>query len=152
MPKQKKHSGVWQYLEASGVLLHGSPEEIAAARQAYWCAYRQKWNKQERKKYTIALNQKEHKELIQAAAKHHRKPTTFLKESAFCYMRSTYLTLDSASVQEIRILLARNYAALEALEEYQSESNFGIVLMRMEELEFEVLRILTNPPKNSSQE
>lgn len=142
---QMKAAGVWQYLEQCGVLQHGSAEDIQNAKAEYWRAYRRKYNKQQ-ERFTVSLSHKEASELRRAAAKHHRKPTTFLKKAAFCYMHSKFLTPDIVAVQEIRILLARTYHSLQSLQDHSEHPIYFKALEIIERVEAEVLRQLTAPP------
>lgn len=146
MSTYRSQSGVWRYLEECGVLERGTADEIQAARNAYWKAYRRAWQKTQRTSYTISLTDNEAKELLRAAAKHYRAPTTFIKDALFAYLHSSFVVPDIAAMQEIRILLARNYCLLQTLEE-NTDRDFESALPLMVRLEEQVLRCLTAPAR-----
>lgn len=143
----KKTSGVWQYLQDCGVLEHGSAEEIQAARREYWKAYKRAWKKEQRSSYTISLNSEETKELLRAAAKHHRAPTAFIKEALFAYLHTSFIVPDLATVQEIAILLSRSYCLLQTMAENSDSGDTGTTgaLSILTRLEAEIARCLTAP-------
>jgi hypothetical protein len=142
MSQRKQQAGVWQFLESSGLLSSGTPAEIDAARAAYWKAYRRQYNKR-LAKYTITLTGEEKKELLQAAAKHHRRPTTFVKEATFAYLRTSIVLPDPAAIAAIHILLARTYSLLQKTIEDNEMPDSDTLLCQLEKLEAEILHCLT---------
>lgn len=150
MKRAKNHSGVWQYLEAQGVLEHGSPDEIAAARSAYWKAYRRQYNQTKRKAFTVSLTVPEAKRIVRAAEQHRLPPCTFLKRSALAYLGQSYVVPDAEFVAEIRILFARTCQLLQRMQEESGYEKMQDALQLLEKLEDVVLRALTAPARSSS--
>jgi hypothetical protein len=152
MNLRNQKGGVWQYLEETGVLEHGTPEEIGAARAEYWKAYKRKWKKEQRTVYTISLTHKEVKELERAATRHHRASTTFIREALFAYLNQRFIVPDTETVREVRMLLARSYYLLQTIqEEGNNKLTNERALSLLEKLEADVLRCLTAPDRSSEQ-
>jgi len=144
MKKVKTGTGVWLYLEQSGVLEHGTSEEIEAARKAYWKEVRKKWKQEKRTAITLLLSDEEYKVIGRAAKKHHRSPTAITKQAALSYITTEFIVPDTAALQEIRLLLARTYLTLQTLtENCDIAPELGVyVLQRLEQ---QVLQHLEHP-------
>jgi len=143
----KNKSSIYKFLEP--YFATGNEELIAKARKEYWKKYSVEWRKkkrQETKHYTIDFTSSEAKLVIEAAKKHHRSTTTYIKQSCFAYMNTRYLPVDTLAMSEISQLLAMNFNALKKLVEdgihYQTGQN---LLQQMAELEQRVNTELRNP-------
>ena len=145
--KPKSGSGVWQYLEQTGVL-EGTAEEIEEARKRYWKEYKKRYKAEHHKTYSVLLSEVEFKQLVRAAEKHHAAPTSFLRQAAFAYMNQTFVVPDAEAVAEIRLLLARKYFCLQQMVEAGSVriTDAERLLEQMSRLEQEVLARLLRPP------
>src|SRR4051812_8742836 len=79
----KISGGLHQYLNASGVLNHGSSEQIILAKQNYWKEYRRKYiqeKRKEEKQFNVSFTQKEYS-IVKKAAKGFNSCTEFIKRS-----------------------------------------------------------------------
>src|ERR1039458_8038968 len=90
----KKKCGVYDYLNSTKVLETGSDQDIANARPAYWKAHQAEWRKrqrQETKEFTIVCTLSEAKDILEAARRHKRSRSKFIKESCLAYINKRYL-------------------------------------------------------------
>jgi hypothetical protein len=90
----KRRSSIYQYLSSSGILDHGSDEQIKNARREYWREYGRKWRKKKRNKeqeITISLKSEELILLTREAKRHKISRTRFLKDSSLAYMSKTFV-------------------------------------------------------------
>jgi len=143
-------SGVYTFLEASGILEHGTPEGIQQARRQYWNAIKNANKKDKRKRehaFTVSFTDAELGIIAQSARWHNMSRTKFIKQAALAYVQKKYLVPDSGTLKQIQVLLAQNYAALQTA--YQEDAlpyTIGIrLLQKMGDLERAVLAQLTNP-------
>jgi hypothetical protein len=144
----KNKSSIYKYLEP--YFATGNEELIAKARKEYWKKYSVEWRKKKRqvtKHYTIDFTSSEAKRVIEAAKKHKRSATVYIKQSCFAYMNSRYLPIDAMAMNEIFQLLAMNYNALKKIIvdgnlHYQTGQN---LLQQMAGLEQRVNTELRNP-------
>jgi len=141
----KKNSGVWQYLLQTGVLERGTGEEIEAARRAYWQEYKRNWKHAHQKRYTVSLSVAESGELVRAAKAHRSSPTRFIRQALFAYIRSEFVFPDQNTLQEIRLLLAKNYLLLQEFQDQDLHAAFGKLVAQMDHLEQEILHQLLHP-------
>jgi len=139
----KAQSGIWQYLIQTGILEHGTPDEIEAARKAYWREYKRNWKHSDHKSYTVSLTSTEVAELARAAKTHHITPTTFIRKALFAYLHSTFITPDPKKIQNIRLLLSKTYLLLQNMQEEDMISE--TLAVQFEHLEQQVLDVLTSP-------
>ena len=146
----KKKCGVYDYLNSTKVLETGSDQDIANARQEYWKAYKAEWRKrqrQETKEFTIVCTLSEAKDILEAARRHKRSRSKFIKESCLAYINKRYLVPDLLAMNSIRQQLAMNLNVLQKLfDESRIPYETGTVLLRqMGTLEKSVLTELHNP-------
>ncbi len=148
--KQRTRTGIYAFLEASGILEHGTNEDIQKVRKEYWALYRRQWRKDKRKKeqaFTISFTDTELKVISEGARKHKLSRTAFIKQAALAYVTQRYLVPDIESINAIKLLLTRNYSVLEEFFDMQIVPfDTGIALMqRIEDLEKHVIEQLVNP-------
>lgn len=111
----KKNSGVYAFLDASGLLENGTGKDIEQAKKQYWKEYRKKYNRIKRKENTsiqILFSFKEEKLIKQKAEKYHTSPTNYIKQSALANNKNIF---DQVVVGEIRELLILHHNALRTL-------------------------------------
>lgn len=150
MKRKIKYGSLYDYLAQSGVLNGSNESAIQTARKEYWRLYKLNWRKQSRttgKEFVILLNKKELQIISEAAQKHKRSRSAFIKIAALAYITRQFIVPDILAVNTIRLLLIENYTALQQLfEENLLPFEIGrIVLQRIEDLEHEVLTSLHNP-------
>jgi hypothetical protein len=152
MSRKQNTSGVWKFLEMSGVLDAGSNEDIANKRKEYW-NLRKRMSKQEKRRketeFKIYLNDDELQVLSKAAKKLSLSRTRYIKQAAMAYTNKEYLTLDQAAINHIRQLLSLNYFSLQELSENASSDVANVILQRMADLEEQILTALNNPQEKS---
>ena len=146
----KKKCGVYSYLNSTKVLETGSDQDITKARNEYWKAYKAQWRKkqrQETKEFTIVCTPQEAKDILEAARKHKRSQSNFIKESCLAYLYKRYIVPDLFAINSIRQQLAMNYTSLQMLfDENRIPYQTGITLIQqMALLEQQVLSQLHNP-------
>ena len=116
MPKE---SALYDYLEKSGILAHGTPEEIRETKKEYWKLHRKEWRKQQRKKcksYTVFLTPAECKLIQRALSGQKDTMTGFIRRSAL-HAAEHKTALIKEIVGKIREHFFEHYAAIEALTE-----------------------------------
>jgi hypothetical protein len=117
MRNSKRNSGIYAYLEASGVLETGTIEDIAAMRKQYYREYKKNWRKEKRireREFTVSYSDTELKVVEAAATGKHKTVPRFIKEAALAYCRKHWL-IDATTLFEIRELLLKTYTAIDAL-------------------------------------
>lgn len=154
MTKRKTNtgSGVYQYLEASGVLDAGSSEDIAKMRKKYWNE-RKRISKQEKRKreteFKIYVTDKELEDIARFAKIHHMSCTNYIKKAAIAYTHKRFLIINQASVNHITQLLSLNYSLLQDMLDGAQTDTANSVLQTMTLLEQEVLAALYTPKEVS---
>lgn len=148
--KANTGSGVYQYLEASGVLDTGSGDDIAKMRKKYWREYKRLWKQERRMKQTefkIYFTSKELLAIAAGAKKHTTSRTNYIKQAALAYTAKQYLVPDIVAVTHIRRLLELNLVAIDELisQSHLASNTSSIVMQKMASLEQKVLDALCNP-------
>ena len=151
MTKRKTNTatGVYQYLEISGVLDAGSSEDIALKRKEYWNERKrisQQAKRQKETEFKIFFTDKEQQDIAKAAKAHSMSRTRYIKEAALAYTSKQFLIINQASVNHIGQLLALNYSFLQEIVDSTQMGNADIILQKMICLEQVVLAALCNPP------
>jgi len=146
----KNKSGVYSYLCSTKVLETGSDKDIANARKEYWKGYKAEWRKKQRletKEFTIVCTVQEVKDILEAARKHKRSRSNFIKESCLAYLHKRYLVPDVVAINSIRQQLAMNINTLKQLfdENKVSYQTGTSLLQKMAVLEQVVLAELHKP-------
>ncbi|TND10173.1 MAG: hypothetical protein FD123_421 [Bacteroidetes bacterium] len=156
MSKRRKQSGLWQYLDETGILEKGSPDDIALAKRAYWKTYFSRYRKERREKcpeFIVSLSREkgEYGKVALAAKRHKLTITAFLRAAALAYVDQTFLVPDterlahveqlvSQCLNEVQILAkAKNRSLWEVDEKYQA------IERRIEQLEQDISAIFRHP-------
>ena len=155
MGKQKHTSGVWQFLELSGVLTTGSSEDIAQKRKEYWRNQKRIWKQERRKNETefkICFTDTELKGIAKAASLHKMSRSRFIKQTALAYVGSGYVIPNIEELHKIKTALSLNYSALQEMVETDTVPyELGMELMqRIENLEQVVFEHLANSKSSGS--
>ena len=150
MKAKRNHTGVFEFLKASGVLETGSKDVIDIAKREYMREYKRKWimnKRKEEKQVTIFLNSKEYKLISKSANAHKRNTTQYIKEAALAYSKRQYINPDPLITNYIREALALNYNAIAHLEEGNviSAGMDQKLLAKLECMEQMIMEKLINP-------
>lgn len=116
--KQNRTSGVYQYLEQSGVLESGTAEEIAAVHKEYWRLYKRIWKRNKRyneHEFKVYYTEDEYKAIVQAARLQRTSKTRYIKESSLSFANGNLSLPNHAQLALIIELLDLNYGLLEEL-------------------------------------
>lgn len=150
MKRALKHkSSIYEYLEACGVLINGTDNEIKEARKRYWKNYRASYQKQKRKEqsvFTVAFKTKEMQILLAAVKKHHANCTHYIKLATLAYSQQQFVIPDPNSINLIRELLVKNYTILQNMEE-EFPCNYSpeLLTQQFSRLEENINQLLTKP-------
>ncbi len=154
----KKRSPLWEYLEASGVLEHGTDEEIKAVKREYRKKYLLQYKRTKRggaKEYTVTLK-KESKELsifMKSAKIHSLTVPEFIRQSALAYCEQKYLIPHPYQVAELEHLLSGCLNEIRTLVTkrdrffWDAEMKLERVEKRIIKLEESIYQLFRNPPK-----
>lgn len=116
--KIKKGSGIYTFLEASGLLKTGSNADIEQAKKQYWATVRKEYKKTKRQRckgYTVFLNYHELKIISKTAQKQRiNSITTFIKQASIAYCNNQFV-IDKVAIGEIRQALSLHYMAIQTL-------------------------------------
>ncbi len=158
MRKTPKGSPLWKYLEACGVLEHGTDEQIKTAKRQYRKNYMLAYRKRERKvkpEYIINLSRKngEFNTMARAAHGHSMSITAFIRNATLAYINKTYIVPDRFQVARIEQLLAQYLNEVQRIappkEKYSSEreqEKYNAIEKRITDLQKELSEALRNPP------
>lgn len=148
MSRNQNMSGVWKFLEMSGVLDTGSEEEISKKRLEYW-NMRKRISKQEKHKseteFKIYLNSIELPIIAKSAKAHKMSRTRFIKQAALAYTTKQYIVPDQAAINHITQLLALNYSLLQEISETMPFCKSDVILEQISALKKQVIDALCNP-------
>lgn len=154
----KKQSPLWEYLEASGVLEHGSDEEIKAVKSEYRKQYLLLYKRNKRgntKEYSISLK-KESRELsllMKSAKIHSLTVPEFIRQSALAYCEQKYLIPHPYQVAELEQLLSSCLNEIRTLTTkrdrffWDAEMKLERIEKRVIELEQSIYQLFRNPSK-----
>ena len=148
--KNKQGSGVYQYLELSGVLDTGTAEAIAQKRKEYWNMVKRKWKQEKRVRETefkVYLTDAELQNIAKGARQHHMSRTTYIKQAAWAYTAKKYLVVNEQTANAIYQMLSFNFSAItELIEDDRVARDTGRKLIQhMTQMQQCILDHLTNP-------
>ncbi len=153
----RRQTGMWEYLEASGVLETKDDKLIEKAKREYKRIYQRQYRKLRRKQIkevNISLDKADWEKLDHAAQEHHYSLPAFVKQSALSYINQTYLVPDREPItrleQRLRLcqtdirVIAKNVHKLN-----MTELNLAFIQLaeRIQSLEDIVVTSFTKPPK-----
>ncbi len=152
----KHKGGMWEYLDALGVLERGNDEEIKQAKKAYRKQYftlHKRKVRAKRKEYTIGFSDEngEQLKLAYTARQHKMKVTSFLKSAVMAYIDKTYIVPDKYQIAEIEQVLAQCLNEIQAMVKqkerfsFQREFKYERIEKRIMQLETDIHFILRNP-------
>ncbi len=159
--RKRSNNGMWQYLEAVGVLEKGTDAEIKAAKKAYWkkyfLIYKQK-QRSTKREYTIIFSNEtgEHNRITLASKRHNMSVTAFIHLAALAYIDRTYIVPDRMQVARLEQLLSDCLNEIKTIvkpkERYfwEREKKLDAIEKRIEKLEVQINEVFKNPPLHTS--
>jgi len=156
MPDNTKKSGIWAYLDASGVLVNGTEEDIKNAKETYWKGYFTNHKRKQRAskpEFAVILskNNGEYSRISSAAKAHGRKIPVFLRLAALAYISKTYIVPDRLLIVGLEQLLSQCLNEIQIIvkqkEKYfwGKEQKFKDIEKRIEKLESEINEVFKQP-------
>lgn len=142
MSKIRKNTGIWKYLEETGVLEHGTEAEIQAARKEYQKKYILQYKRKQRgemKEYIVLLKKDEQTLFKEAAQKHKTTIVRFLKTAALAYLEKKYIVPDQVQVAHLEQTLIQILNEIQAL----AKRNKILFTLNIQEIEKKINRMET---------
>jgi hypothetical protein len=157
MAKNAKNSGMWAYLDASGVLENGTEEEIKAAKKAYRKLYLLNYKRKQRAsvpEFIVCLskNDGEYSRILSSAKSHGRTIPAFLRMATLAYISKTYIVPDRLMVARLEQLLSQCINEIQTIVEQKEkyfwgkEQKFKDIEKRIEILELRISEVFIHPP------
>lgn len=154
---KRSNTGLWEYLEASGVLEKGTDEEIKAVKQSYRKEYLLLYKRKQRAskpEFTVNFNSEDGEfARVSQAAKRHKMPiTTFLRVAVMAYLEQTFIVPNVLQIAELEQLLSNCLNEVQSIvrtrERYHWEREQKLeaiekIIIRLEE---KVNQLFRNPP------
>lgn len=152
MRKIRQNTGIYKYLEETGVLERGIEEEIQQARKNYKKKYILSYKRKQRsqqKEFTVLLNKDEYKSMSAQAKNHHMTVVRFLKLAAIAYTNKKYIVPDREAVARIESTLIQIQNEIQAIAK-RNKILFGLnplaIEKRINRMETVIYDALQNPP------
>jgi len=157
MPENAKKSGIWAYLDASGVLEKGTEEEIKAAKKAYRKQYHLNYIRKIRAskpEFTVNLSKDngDYSRISSSAKAHKTSIPAFLRMATLAYINKTYIIPDRLLIAKLEQLLSQCLNEIQTIvkqkEKYfwGKEQKFKDIEKRIEKLETEIGEMFKQPP------
>lgn len=142
----KKQSGIYEFLEKTGVLTNGSKEDIIHAKKQYWALQRKEWKRRrrtEQKSYTVFLKPHELKQITPHIKEGSDGMTGYIKHAVLSY-ENTEATVHAKTMGAVRALFFEYYNQLESLlQTHTADAHLTQQLLTLiEQLQEDVLNVL----------
>lgn len=155
--RPKNKGGMWYYLDASGILEHGTDEEIKAAKKAYRKEYYLEYKRNQRiskPEFVINFSKEngEYSKVSHAARNHRMTMTAFIRSSVLAYLDQSFLVPNSDQVVLLEQYLSQCLNEIQKIvgekERYHwdKEQKLEAIEKRIEKLEAEINQAFRNPP------
>ena len=138
--------GLYHFLEQSGALSQGAVA-IAEAKKTYRRLYNVQSKREHRKKnppFSMSLSLKDKKLFAQAARKHARPLSTFLKDCAHAYLNKTYIVPNEKQLVHFEQKLMQIASDIRNMTGNKC-ADLQMVNAKLEELEAMIRDAITNP-------
>jgi len=156
MPEIATKSGIWAYLDASGVLEKGTKEEIRAAKKEYRKKYLLNYKRKQRTKkpeFAVCLSKDdgEYSKILSESKKHKSTVPAFLKLATLAYISKTYIVPDRLLIAKLEQLLSQCLNEIQLIvrlkEKYfwGKEEKFKVIENRIAKLESELNELFNKP-------
>ncbi len=153
MRKVPRNSKMWDFLNASGVLVNGTDEQIKSAKKQYRKNYLLEYKRKQRSnspEFGVYFS-KENGEfkMVQRSAMEHKKTIPgFIKASVLAYINKAYIVPDRDQVAKLEELLANCFNEIQAFAKANKTlywQQYEDIQKRIEKLEREVAEVLRQP-------
>lgn len=150
-----RNSALWIYLEESGILEHGSPEQINAIKREYRRKYLKNYKSTRRKQgleVVVTLSEKERERLHKQARRHQLSLPRFLRQSSIAFLNQTYLVPNAAQVARMEQALAECIREIQAIGKSRErrwlsqEWKIEALVAQVEKLSTQLTSALRYPP------
>ncbi|MFH2141273.1 MAG: hypothetical protein ABIJ97_02535 [Bacteroidota bacterium] len=161
---KKTNSGLWEYLERTGILENGTDDEIKAARKTYRKEYLLKYKQKQRKhkpEFTVNFsNEKGEFYKVKNAAKNHKMTiTSFIRKATIAYLNQKYIVPNLDQIVRLEQILSQCLNEIQSIVKvkdrffWESDKRLEIIENRIAKLETEINDVFRNPPlvKQSTQ-
>ncbi len=156
MGKSRRNSEMWKYLEQSGVLEHGSDEQIKAAKKSYRKKYMLAFKRQQRAakpEYTVNFetHSGEHGRVKLAADKHNVSVSAFIRLAVLAYMEQRYIVPNARQIARLEQMLAECLNEIRTIVNakekwyWQREQKMEEIEKRIEKLEKQIDEVFRHP-------
>lgn len=155
MRKLRHNTGLWQFLNRTGVLERGDKLEIENAKKEYRKIYLREYkrkHRQARKEYLISYTSEEAKAIQKSASEHRISESQWIKRAAQAYSEQTFLVPDQEVLQKILQLtmLCRSQIAMVSQRDpqswFSSNRNYKTLQKAIEKMEAEISNTYLKPP------
>lgn len=154
MKRNQRNNGIWKYLDECGVLEDGTDQDIKRAKKEYRKLYKREYQRKYRAnhpEFSISLTQDEEAIITDAAKKHHRSRTAYLKEASLACTRKLYLVPNTNQLARFEQLLSLIHQEVKIIAQadtspFDEKTSYQGILRRIELLEQEVSKMLRQPP------
>ena len=157
MRKPKPNSGIWNYLNAAGVLDGGSDEAIKRAKHNYRKSYLLKYKQRQRAdkpECTVSFSKEngEYERVLAAAKKHNLKITTFVRAATLSYMSQNYLVPNRVQIGKLEQLLSESLNEVQKIARqkerfnWDREQKYEAIEKLILRLERNIGEVFRNPP------
>lgn len=141
MSKTKKHTGIHEFLEQSGVLESNDESLIKKAREAYWRAYRTEFKRSVRERvreFPVQLTKQETAVIEREAESREISISQFLKKATLAYLQKTFLVIPTPELFAIEQVISKAKDTLQ-------ESGYTKCLEKVNELEARINNLIFHP-------
>jgi hypothetical protein len=142
----KRGSALYGFLETTGLLEHGTKEDIAAAKKMYWSQVRKAWkqtHRKEYKSYTICFSPKEHSLLASEANTTTSSINKFIKNACMQMMVGSS-GMNKKTIGKVREALMLFHSELQNLDKdlHHSNTHIKLIIEKFATLENSILSLL----------
>lgn len=156
MTKNRKDTNLWAYLESTGLLEHGTDEQIKNAKKEYRRQQHSSYRREVRKdkpEFSVALSKKDgsYGKMALAARRHNMPVTTFIRNAALSYLDKSFLVPNQNQVARLEQALMNCLNEIQVIthtkEKYhwEREQKYDAIAARITILETEIRQALCFP-------
>ena len=157
MRKIPKHTGMWAYLNSTGVLEKGSNAEIKAAKREYRKQYFLKYKQSQRSKkpeFIISFSKEngDYGRILKAAKTHKMAFSGFVREAVLSYVNQTFLVPNSDQLLRLEQILSQCLNEIQSIVKpkerfsFERERKFEEIEKQIEKIRVNINQIFRNPP------
>ncbi len=155
MSKTQHTSGMWAYLESTGVLVSGTDAEIKAAKRTYRKQYILEYKRNQRTanlEFSILLSTSngEYERIKLEAERHKTTITAFLKLAVLAYVNKNFIVPNKAQVAQFEQLLMKCLNEIKLISGNRlfkegEKIKYELLAKRIEKLEMELSDLFRKP-------